>query len=68
MRVSYTLVKHPSLPVTRKSKGKRVDYATTLPLECFVEEWSDDEENEVHEEQPEDDELTVLDYFDGPTD
>ncbi|MFQ5834227.1 MAG: hypothetical protein ACE5H4_16100, partial [Candidatus Thorarchaeota archaeon] len=41
MRVNYTLAKHPSLPVRRRSKGKGVDYATTLPLACFVEEWFD---------------------------
>lgn len=42
MRINYRLVKHPSLLIRVESRRKaRLRFGTTLPLECFVEEWDD---------------------------
>lgn len=56
-------------PVRRESKGKRGDYAITLPLESFVDEWLDDESSEPiltrreEESSQADYELTLIEYF-----
>ena len=42
MHINYSLAKHPSLPFGKESRRKpRLRFGTTLPLECFVEEWAD---------------------------